>query len=150
MKIKEEQQATKILDSLLDMAAPPTMKPIQDHLARQICAASLIGIVLGKTVSITLTPDLKDDGLIHGFQAKLDAKEHLEEIGQMTIEEVLAKMNKQLAENIRRENAAPDMGNFLAKIFEGIERDLEDDGEEEAANDDAAAPEQKPQEQAAS
>jgi len=134
--IKEE--GCKALDALMDMAEPPTLEPIMHHVAKQVRAASLIGIITGKAVTISITPQIKDDGLIHGFDAKMDAMEHLEAIGQMTLDEALGKMSAQLAENIRRENCGPDISDFLNRVLSKLGED-DEDGDDETAPAEAPA-----------
>lgn len=135
-KIREEKRADKVLDSLCQMVEPPTLEAITRHLEKQIRAASLIGLVFGKQVAITITPDLRDDGLIHGFQCKMNAEEYLEKIGEMTIEEVTAKIGPQLAENIRRETG-PDIGNFLEQLFSRLTEDDDEEGDDDQQQADA-------------
>lgn len=137
MKLREENRPDKVLDGLCQLVEPPTLEQISNHLAKQIRAASLIGLVFGKAIEITVTPDLKDDGLIHGFSCKMNAEEYLEKMGEMTVEEITAKIAPQLAENIRRETG-PDIGGFLESLFSRIMEDdddsEDDDGQADAGN----------------
>ena len=152
-KIREEKMPCKLLEALCEMAEPPTLESITNYVEKQIRAASLIGIIFGQAVSITITPEIKD-GFVTGFSAKMDAEDKLEAIGQMSLEEALTAMAPQLAENIRRENEMPDISQFLNGILGAIGKEMEegndnDDAEQKEAPADAPA-EDKPQEQAAS
>lgn len=131
-KIREEKMSGKVLEALCEMAEPPTLESITKHVERQIRAASLIGIVFGETVTISITPEIKD-GFVTGFNANMNAEDKLEAIGQMAIEEVLVKMAPQIAENIRRDNEMPDISQFLNGILGAIGKELEEDEDGEDA-----------------
>ena len=139
----------KVFEALCNMVEPPTLESITSHVEKQIRAASLIGILFGKTITISITPVIKNDGLVHSFDCKMDEEDELEKIGDMTIEDVIVKISPQIAENIRKD-VGPDISDFLNGILGSIGKEIEDDeSENDNSDSEGETADDKPHEQVA-
>lgn len=147
--IKDEKNSEDILNELLKLCEPPTIDAFQKRLTRSICSSILVALVTGEVKSITITPDFsKEEGVMKGLAAKLDAEKELLAISAMPLEEVYAKLIPQLCANLRHD-CLPlplEFGGVFARMMEEAARDLMES--EDAETEDAPS-EDKPPEQSA-